>query len=266
MKNPQRIAVAALLALPLLHASSVSADGNLSVGLEDGVLLVVGDRLANEIVISDFDGTIFVNRLAFPWDINTTVNGGKQAEFLDSDVSEVVVIGGGGGDLVAVLGTFGDVDAHIDFMIDTGAGRDQVSIGIVPTEINGRLFVNTGLDDDRVSSFRLTVNGSADFTTGQGEDELHFGFLCQFAGDVAINTGTHGDLVTMVGGFEIGLPIDGSLSLQFGQGDDLLDLVYPLMVAGDASLSGGQGDDVLLSPSNLFVGGDSQTSFESESE
>jgi hypothetical protein len=82
-------------------------------------------------------------------------------------------------------------------------------------------------------------------STSHGSDDIWLsGPVVEVGGGLYVNTGVHEDHV-MVDGF---VNVDGSLLLQLGQGDDILDLAgilpRPRLAVGDsASLHGDQGVD-----------------------
>ncbi len=126
------IVAVAVVGLMFVLTRLALAEGDLSVSLADGVLLIVGDKKPNDIIVSEYDELILVggcdweyNRSYFPWfpywlDYSpsggrTTVNGGDPIFFAASEVSEIIVIAGGGPDWLLIQGSLGG-----DLSIDCG--------------------------------------------------------------------------------------------------------------------------------------------------
>ena len=105
----------AVVAANLFYAQTARADGDLTVGLVDGTLYVLGDREANDIHITEFEGLICVrgcDSILDFWCSNgtTTVNGGNLECFAAADVTDVIVVASGGDDVLNIAGSFsGDV-------------------------------------------------------------------------------------------------------------------------------------------------------------
>lgn len=246
--------------------------GNLSVTLADGVLQIVGDKEANEIIIWEHDDLILVggcdreyNFQYLPWFPSwlndcpsggpTTVNGGEPLFFQASEVSEIIVIAGGGRDWLFIAGALGG-----DLSVDCGAGDDWTRFCNPGCAIAGNLYFNSGNGHDEIQMEKLCVSGAAHFTTGNGRDRIHFMGFNDFVGDVTINMGGHEDHIHAFGESNT---VYGNLSVQMGQGDDFVegwrwahDPTGPqLNVAGDAYFAGDQGFDTLRDPSSLIVSG-----------
>ena len=218
---------AALVTLMASLTSTAWAEGDLSVRLDSGVLYIVGDKAANEVIVAQYDdpetpeidekilvggrpggyGEFWPWIPLVNWTGYTTVNGGGPEFFPGDEVSEVVVTGGKGDDDILLRGNL-----DVDVLIDGGPGEDRIYT-YSSTVIDGNLSVNSGLNADKVSITVSSVAGSTEISTGHGEDDV---FLSgSFLGNVTINTGVHADLFGSRGSVFL-----GNLTVEMGQGDD----------------------------------------------
>ena len=261
------VTIAALAGIPSrsAHALGTGTKGNLSVELVDGSLFVFGDREANGILLSQFEGQILVgghgDSTLFPWipidgfGSSTTVNG-VGSIFVDASlVQEVVVIAGGGADDVVLRGRLTP-----DLFIDSGADRDLVAMPLalvneIENAIEGDIHVNTGQDQDLVVLFSTHVAGNAHISTGHGQDQVRLAEVV-FENDLAVNMGAHDDLFLAFSGNVV----VGNLDLALGQGNDRVRVPGPaLTIGGLGFFDGGQGVDwidaanIVIDPANLEI-------------
>ncbi len=252
-----------------LCQTQANAEGNITVELDNGVLSIVGDAESNDIIIREIGGFYFIggNDLDYPrtyfrwlipsfWDNYppTTVNGVSEPMILDpdqtSEITDIVVIGGGGDENLLIMGSFtGSIH------VDSGAGRDRVTFLAIEDEVTGDLSIDTGKDDDTVSIAWLLVHGNVDISTGHGVDRVFLSGLTLFLGDATINTGLHDDLLTAGGEDNY---VAGNLLVQMGQGDDFVAGLFGFggpqwEIDGSALFHGGQGYDPLPDTTDLIA-------------
>jgi hypothetical protein len=142
--------------------------------------------------------------------------------------------------------------------VNTSSGDDSVSFGgLIPDgtgenafEVRRTLMIDTGDDQDHVSSYGIIQTGTTWIRTGQGSDEIQltdYGARNQVLfGHLQIDTGVDPDLVTL-SGFQF-----KSLSIDTSSGQDRVYLGYEssqtiqsIGVLGLFNLSMGNGNDEL---------------------
>ena len=205
------------------------------------VLRIVGDSEANHVHIRSLDEgrTIIVdgNSMFVGGWSPTLVNGERAVVFDANQISDIVLISGGGDDRVVI-----GVDVPLSRLdIDTGAGFDRVSVSGTIDAVS----VNAGQDRDEVFITGGMIVGELHIDTGHGDDYVQVEFT-KVAGGTVINTGNGKDFVTL---FRLSL---GQLAVNLGQDNDTISFEFEgsdgphVLVAGDALLVGGQGDDAIL--------------------
>jgi hypothetical protein len=218
----------AVVAFVLAAKGSVCwAAGNVTAGLVDHILYVLGDNEGNVVTIT-----------GDPYSCTLTVGGDLTESVPLDEVEAVFVDTGGDGDVVYLQGTIpGDV------MISTGAGGDGVYL--MSLTVLGDISIETGQGGDAIKAWSLILDGSLNISTGQGMDYILLG-PSEIGGSLHVNTGVNLDQVVVDSPVTVG----GDLLLDLGQGDDVLTLssfgvpVFPLVaVGGGASLHGDQGFD-----------------------
>ncbi|MGH7965292.1 MAG: hypothetical protein ACRERD_26355 [Candidatus Binatia bacterium] len=199
----------------LLTASTITfADGNVTVTVVDGNLLVEGDKKSNRIFIElEPTGTTDTFRI-FPRFDSTTING--QEDVLVSGVTGgIVVILGKGNDQVALEDVFADFitittddgkdvvafsDARTagDIHIDTGNGGDLINIDAFTT-IGGNLTAQLGPGADVFFNFGGggTVVGKTRIEGDSGNDRIELESQQTFADAFHVDLGTGNDTVVV---------------------------------------------------------------------
>src|SRR5262245_12957505 len=240
-----------LEALEVRYAPAGNVIAQIVDPLESGnppsALVIIGDNEANEIrVIEDAPGRVRIEGVG-----STTVNGMRTVELLSSDnilsLSDIYL---GNGDDSLVYELTGnqfrhairiDTDTGDDavmvfargvvgaLILDTGVGRDNVTLDLAPGTVLRRLQLNTGAGDDTLL-FRADSEGGLPALDSIGIIEMEQG------NDAVQFEGTFGTV--------------GGLSLFLGAGDDTLlgDPQAPPPVGLVQSL-GGSGHDTVLNSS-----------------
>ena len=196
--------------------------GNVTAGIVGGVLVVVGDNKANELVIASHpNSTTTVTPAA-----GTTVNGGAGAATFAA-LPPISVDLGNGDDIVTLV----DLNFQ-NVTVATGNGNDRVLGDTAgnPPNIFNRLHIDTG----------------------NGNDLVHLGGATGVATDLTIHTGNGDDRVELVDAVGVG----GNINVDTGNGDDAVRLEGVIVVGGNLTVNGGRGFDVLdRSGASIGVGG-----------
>lgn len=258
--NRLGIGLAVITTLTIAAPPAESA-GDITVAVENGVLVIAGDREGNDIIVRELFGYYFIGgndhdylqryRLwGLPpyWGFGqeTTVNGVNEAIILEpaetAHITDIVIIGAGGDDFIVMRGLFGGDDSNVNIWIDGGAGRDRILSDTLRQTISGSLYINTGKDDDNVSLANLQVGGDVEIDTGHGADRVSV-LDGDFLNDALINLGGSDDLL-----FVLNTVVDGDVLVEAGQGNDFVDtglFGFGWFIQGAAVFSGGQGTDAI---------------------
>ncbi len=214
-------------------------------------LMVFGDRLDNQILISAVDGDIRLSGQN-----GTMINGNANFTIRnDGTTFSGNVIGslGDGNDQWVMQGA-SDWARH--FAIFTGSGNDLISIegaefaqqlslitdggddlvAIQDTTVSGILFLETGSGADTVSINRITVNGTSRIKLGKGDDvvQLSNSTFSQF---VSPETNSGNDTVIMADTI-----FNGGVHTSLGRGNDVV-THRGVQFTGRAQIDGQQGND-----------------------
>ncbi len=153
--------------------------GDVTVAVVHGALIITGDELGNQIAVSSgaepgeyliqgLDGTVL--HLA-DGDTDAEV-GPPETELLVTGVRRGMHIAlKEGDDAVAIS------DAHVrgSVVIDTGAGEDEISVGLAPAATTESLVAETTADDSNDLAGGVAIGGSLVIRTGGDNDMVHLG-------------------------------------------------------------------------------------------
>jgi hypothetical protein len=112
-----------------------------------------------------------------------------------------------------------------DLVIDTGAGSDTIDLGVLTFSVVSTaqdLMINLGEESDTLVGARIFVHGNQFVDAGAGNDQV--------------------TLAGTVEPFTLGTSSAGATTIQGGEGDDVVKLVYSFIVAG-LTVDGGAGVD-----------------------
>lgn len=253
----------------LLGARAALADGNVTVRIKGGDLLVRGDGESNRISVAPgstvgreppdllfvvgADGTT-VNGEAFV--VIERVDGGFSIEMGDGDdridledlsgpwaPSLLDVAMGAGSDLIG----FWDVNVGADLLVRTGPGDDTV-VGDGIT-FGRDLRVDLGAGNDRLMPSFLkgsAPGGRSAIDAGVGNDVIEMD-TPTFAGPVAVSTGPGDDTLFFFGRF------DDAASFDAGAGDDAL-VLHGSALAGPTRIVAGNGNDTVAVIESTLTG------------
>lgn len=200
--------------------------GNVQAFVDDGILLLVGDGLANEISLttSPAGGATVTG-------VGTTINGGTAAVNIDPGFGNLTADLAGGDDRLRVDGfAVGD-----HFSVFGGDGADRVTIRTLHAK---NVHIETGAGDD-VMDLQLTTRKSAHIDLGEGVD------IVSLAG---VRTGRN--LKVFAGGGNDTVHIGGStigrkLRVESGAGNDEVLLAAQTRVRKRTQIALEAGDDFL---------------------
>ena len=263
-----RVAGACALSL-LLGAWAALADGNVTVRIKDGDLLVRGDGESNRVAVAPGStvGREPPELLFVVGAEGTTVNG--EAFVVVPEIDGGFSIGMGGGDDRIDLEDLSEPRAPSFLDVAMGAGSDL--IGLWDVNVAGDLSVRTGPGDDAVVGDGVTFDRDLKVDLGPGNDRLTPSFLKgnnpdgrtaidagegndvveldtpTFAGRVAVSTGAGDDTLFFFGRF------DEEASFDAGAGDDSL-VLHGTALAGPTRVVAGHGNDAVTLIESTLTG------------
>lgn len=203
--------------------------GNVTAMLNNGVLTLIGDNLANEIMAyQTVPGTYKI--IGNP---GTTVNGGLSftAPGVTGDLN--IMMGEGDDFLQLMMVVPGNLN------IDMGRGNDYLSLG-------GFFELPVGCQPDL--GYAVDVKGGLTVNTGAGDDVLNM-FDSRVGGAANLSTGSDNDRVLLFNAHFLNL-----LNLQTGTSDDTAE-IDTVSVVGQAKIVTGSGDDTVFLNNSVFMSG-----------
>ncbi len=233
--------------------------GDVTAVLVGGVLTITGDRHANHIDITNDGGNIEITGISTRIFDRTPphTNPAPRWNAVFANVTDIVINMKEGNDIVDVAG----ITISGGLTIVTQNGNDGVTIGdsslsTDPT-IVGALNINTGLNSDVVQIANLHVLGNALIVADKGNDAV------TLERDATSNTPITG---SPIGFANTGITVDGSLTINLGEGNDTLDM-DEVKVLQALSMSDPNGNDhatlnrvdavfATLSMAGIGLGGD----------
>ncbi len=198
--------------------------GNVQALVDDGILLIVGDGLANEVSIatSPLGGAIVTGT-------STTINGGSAAVTIDPGFGNLTVALAGGNDELTVNGfAVGD---HFSFF--GGEGADRLTTRGLQSK---HVHVEAGAGDD-VLDLQLTTRKSAHIDLGEGSDLLSLNGV-RTGRNLKIFAGGGNDTIH-AGGTNVGR----KLRVESGAGNDEVLITGQSQVRNRTNISLGDGND-----------------------
>lgn len=273
-----------------LHLESLESRrvlaGNVSATVVNGELRIVGDGAANWVQITELpaaNGTTF-KIVGKPFDgvFNTAgvPTAGQAPTLVNGAASATLVVSGdklrvslnGGNDAISI-GSAGAATTTKGLIVDTGAGRDYVSVQKLTNTSTAALSIKTTqatgtaadaeVDADTVFLSGVTaVNSPLVINTGGGNDRLTTNLVQAFTGTTTVNTGAGADVLSGTGidvfklSLNMGASNDrdvatisqleaGPTTVVLGGGNDLLNLTSSIFISGGVTVNGGDGTDEL---------------------
>ena len=236
-----------------LDCSNVSGDGDLTVMVDGGDLIINGDDGNNAVMVYvDDNGMVSVAGLG-----GTTINGASDVfttTLSDGFISENLYFHSGDGDDILCLhevtighnlevdtgagndGVFAEnvrINNHMD--IDTEAGSDAIWLGNVL--VVQRTVIQTGDGNDNFASIASHHKEGANLHTGAGDDQV-FADAVRFGSNLLLDLGDGEDGVAALGSF-----VNGAEALI--EGDDGFDLAFVdgnTSFRGDVNVTGMEGE------------------------
>ncbi len=202
--------------------------GNVDVKIFGGNVYLLGDRQANNVIVSVEAGNIVVTG-----NDGTTINGSADPFALRAGSTEI------GGNLRVALGNGDDIfvmrggiQVDRNLFIHAGSGNDQ--IGIDDVHVLKNSYVSTAGGDDSVAVSNSNVDGSLSVDLSSGDDTL-----------AARSTAVGNDLRIRARGGDDTLTVDQStiddrLVAITGSGPDTVSMTHST-IRNDAVLIGGRG-------------------------
>lgn len=193
--------------LSLVFAAPVAAN-QVAARLEGSLLVITGDNLGNQIVVSQNAA----NDVTIRGVNGTRVNGLPSVVFRRAALQQAEILMEGGNDIV----TFSNFAVSNDLFINLGAGNDAVRTGAAPSSIGVGLSIEGGTGTDTISLSGWQTGGDL-FIDGQGGILRTTLTNTTILGAFAAIGGEANDQVTMTG-CTVGL----DASLQLGKGADVV--------------------------------------------
>lgn len=245
---------------------------DLTVEVVNGDLVITGDANPNSFILEPGDeGGQY--RILNRGPLGDTINGDTNQILFVNGVTRDVIINLGGGDDVARIYGFPQIDNSRDLnlprdlIINAGADNDQIFIGITedydfgmtnsgPVNIGRDLTINGGSGDEIVWTTDMAIgddltlvdtSGNIDF---QNLDGLLFfeGDRTYVADDVSVTTGSGNDIAGVVD-----MVIGGDVTMSLGGGDDY-GAVFVAEVGGNVAMSLGAGNNTTQVESAVIGG------------
>lgn len=147
--------------------------------------------------------------------------------------TNALLLGGGGGDLLQIIGAGVRAEGGGVVTLDTGLGADTVFL-------TSNAFITMQFD--------ATGGGQALITGGSGADSLVLSNITMgILGQATLAGGSGDDSITITDGTQIGMSTGASALVTGGQGADVFDLTnLQLGQAGKATVAGDSGADTLF--------------------
>lgn len=214
-------------------------------------LMIFGDRLDNQILISVVDGDIrltgqngtTINRAGsftirndsttFSGNVIGSLGDGNDRWVMQGSTEwsrHVAVFMGSGNDLISIE----DAQFAQQLSLITDSGDDQIAVQ--DATVSGILFVETGSGADTVSINRITVNGTSRIKLGKGDDvvQLSNSTFSQF---VSPETNSGNDTVILAN-----TNFNGGVHTSLGRGNDVM-THRDVQINGGSQIDGQQGND-----------------------
>ncbi len=235
--------------------------GDVGVGLQGGMLSIVGDNADNYVQVSQVAEGEFKVSGFYSDGSSTRINGQSKAQTFKG-VEGINVQLAGGQDRLNLIGTTKpQISIRGDLNVQMGTGNDEVHIedfwvgGDADIATDNKYYANARYQgDDLLKITNFMVNGHLGVTTSEGADQVNFNVTNDgwnvFSQGFSLDTGAGtyaGDTVMLVK-----VMSGKSIDVNMGQGDDFLYGHNLLAYEGDITINTHQGNDFVgLDSSNM---------------